>query len=122
MWLWWGDAAAAAFISLEIVRDGWHNIRQVVGDLMDEAPTVMDQRDLEVLPTKLREAAARLPWIGRAAVRLRELGRVLTGEVFVVPRPGTADLVGQVGRANVRSLTGTLWDKTHDGICSLHTL
>jgi cation diffusion facilitator family transporter len=98
---WWGDAAAAAFISLEIVRDGWHNIRQVVGDLMDEAPTVMDHRDLEDLPAKLQEAARQMPWVERAAVRLREQGRVLTGEVFVVPRPGNIDLVREVEHARV---------------------
>jgi cation diffusion facilitator family transporter len=96
---WWGDAAAAAFISLEIVRDGWHNIRQVVGDLMDEAPTVMDHRDLERLPRRLRDAAARLSWVDRAAVRLREQGRVFTGEVFVVPRAGTPDLLDRLDAA-----------------------
>ena len=96
---WWGDAAAAAFISLEIVRDGWHNIRQVVGDLMDEAPTVMDCRDLEPLTRKVRESAQQLPWVERAAVRLREQGRALTGEVFVVPRAATQNLTLQLEAA-----------------------
>jgi cation diffusion facilitator family transporter len=96
---WWGDAGAAAFISLEIVRDGWKNIRQVVADLMDEAPTIMDQQDLEPLPGKLRDMARQLPWVERAAVRLREQGRTLTGEVFVVPRAGTPDLARQLDAA-----------------------
>ena len=98
--LWWGDAAAAAFISLEIVRDGWQNVRQVVGDLMDEAPTIMDRRELESLPGKVAQAAEQLPWVERAAVRLREQGRVLSGDVFVVPRPGTADLVARIEEAS----------------------
>jgi divalent metal cation (Fe/Co/Zn/Cd) transporter len=96
---WWGDAAAAAFISLEIVRDGWHNIRQVVGDLMDEAPTVMGRRELEPLTQRVRETAGQLPWVERAAVRLREQGRALTGEVFVVPRLATEDLTHQLEAA-----------------------
>jgi cation diffusion facilitator family transporter len=96
---WWGDAGAAAFISIEIVRDGWHNVRQVIGDLMDEAPTVMEKRELEALPRKLQQTAERMPWVERAAARLREQGRVLTGEVFVVPKPDTTDLVSHLESA-----------------------
>jgi len=83
---WWGDAAAAAFISVEIVRDGWHNVRQVIGDLMDESPTVMGKSELEDLPGKVKRAAECLPWVDRAAVRLREHGHAITGDVIVVPR------------------------------------
>ena len=101
--LWWGDAAAAAFISVEIVRDGWDSVRQVVRDLMDESPTVLGEHELEDLPTRLKHAAERLGWVERAAVRLREQGHVLTGDVFVVPRDGAvasgAELVAHVGRA-----------------------
>jgi divalent metal cation (Fe/Co/Zn/Cd) transporter len=95
---WWADAAAAAFISLGVVRDGWHNVRQVIADLMDESPSVLGEHELEPLPARMREAAERLPWVERAMVRLREHGRLLTGEVFVVPRDD-ADLVGRLARA-----------------------
>ena len=87
---WWGDAAAAAFISLEIVRDGWHNVRQVIGDLMDEAPTKLGKKELDDVPARIREAARALPWVSDAGVRLREHGHAMTGEVFVVPRDGAA--------------------------------
>jgi cation diffusion facilitator family transporter len=83
---WWGDAAAAAFISLNIVRDGWVNLRQVVADLMDETPTKLGGQELETLPQRVREAAETIPWVQQAAVRLREHGHVTAGEVFVVPR------------------------------------
>lgn len=83
---WWGDAAAAAFISVEIVRDGWKNMRQVIGDMMDESPTRLAKRELESLPGTLRDAARRASWVEEAAVRLREHGHTVTGEVFVVPR------------------------------------
>jgi cation diffusion facilitator family transporter len=85
---WWGDAAAAAFISLNIVHDGWHNLRQVLGDLMDEMPSKIGMNELEALPKKLCDAAKRLDWVETAAVRLREQGHIVTGEVFVVPRDG----------------------------------
>jgi divalent metal cation (Fe/Co/Zn/Cd) transporter len=83
---WWGDAVSAAFISLEIIRDGWMNVRQVIGDMMDESPTKLGTKELELLPGRVRDAACRLPWIEEAAVRLREHGHTVTGEVFVVPR------------------------------------
>lgn len=85
---YWGDSAAAALISLSILNDGWRNLRQVIGDLMDESPSVFGETHaLEDLPTRLRDAAERFDWVERAGVRLREQGHVLTGEVFVVPRP-----------------------------------
>jgi cation diffusion facilitator family transporter len=97
---WWGDAATAAFISIGIVRDGWHQLRQVLGDLMDEAPTKLGGKELEDLPAKIKDAAERLPWVRQAAVRLREHGHVLSGEVFVVPRDGTDDLVTRADDAS----------------------
>jgi cation diffusion facilitator family transporter len=97
--LWWGDAVAAGLISLAIVYDGWINLRQVLADLMDETPTELGSHDEhETLPRKLKDAAERLDWVEKAAVRLREHGRVLTGNVFVVPR-GREVLVARVERA-----------------------
>src|SRR5256885_11823018 len=56
---------------------------------MDESPTMLGRaRKLEELPEQLRAAAQELDWVDRAAVRLREQGRLLTGEVFIVPRDG----------------------------------
>ena len=96
--LWWGDAAAAAFISLQLIRDGWMNVRGVVADLMDEAPTQMGKRDLERLPEQLARAAEALPWVRQAEAHLREHGHALTGEVFVVPRE-PSPLVRQLAEA-----------------------
>jgi divalent metal cation (Fe/Co/Zn/Cd) transporter len=59
--LWWADSAAAALISLDILKDGAQNLRRAVADLMDETPITVDE------------------------VRLREEGQVYFGEAFVVP-------------------------------------
>jgi cation diffusion facilitator family transporter len=96
---WWGDAVAAALISSTIIYDGWHNMRQVIGDLMDESPTEIGAHELEDLPARIKERAERLPWVETAAVRLRESGHVLNGEVFVVPRD-ERDLVTRVEEAS----------------------
>ena len=100
--LWWGDAVAAALISVEIVVDGWKNIRQVIGDLMDESPTKLAKHELEPLPARLRDEACRLPWVKDAAARLREHGHTVTGEIFVVPQVNgmsAAQLVEATDRA-----------------------
>jgi len=81
---WWGDAAAAAFIAVEIVHDGWMNTRLIIGDLMDESPTKMGDHKLEEITAKVRDHIEQLGWVSSAGVRLREHGRALTGEVFVV--------------------------------------
>jgi cation diffusion facilitator family transporter len=83
---WWGDAVAAGFISINIIRDGIRNLREVVADLMDEAPTELGGTDPEDLPQRIARAAEERDWVSQAAVRLREQGHVLNGEVFVVPR------------------------------------
>jgi cation diffusion facilitator family transporter len=84
--LWWADAAAAALISVEIIHDGWMNMRLVLGDLMDEAPTIMGSYEMEDITDKVRSHIEEMPSVATAGVRLREHGRALTGEVFVVPR------------------------------------
>ena len=83
---WWGDAAAAAFISLEIIRDGFENIKQVIADLMDESPTKLGDHELEGLPGRAREEVEKLEWVKAAGVRMREQGHAVTSTVFVVPR------------------------------------
>ena len=95
---WWADAAAAAFISIEIVHDGWINLRLVLGDLMDETPTKMGEKELEDVTDKVRLRVESLADVAVAAVRLREHGRALTGEVFIVPRDhaDVVDLVSDV--------------------------
>jgi cation diffusion facilitator family transporter len=109
--LWWGDAAAALFISFEIIRDGKFSIRLVLGDLMDESPTRLDDDELESLPTRLRRAAEEIEWVERAGVRLREHGHAVTGEIFLVPRH-TDGVVGQLGPAGDR-LRAVDW-RLHD--------
>jgi len=96
--MWWADAAAAAIISLQIVHEGWQSLLQVVGDLMDEAPTKLGTHDLEELPGRVKAAIERLDWVREAAVRLREHGHLVTGEVFVVPH-SDAGLVGEIESA-----------------------
>lgn len=108
---WWGDAGAAAFISINMIRDGAHNLKQVIADLMDETPTQMGSSELETLPGRLKDAAEALPWVASARVRLREHGRALTGDVYLVPHDDQG-LVHRLEEAS-EQLTAIDW-RLHD--------
>jgi cation diffusion facilitator family transporter len=84
--LWWADAVAAIFISLDIVHDGWKNVRASVHDLMDARPRRHDAREFHPIVDRIEDELRKLDWIEDGAVRLREEGHVFTGEVLVVPR------------------------------------
>lgn len=110
--LWWADAVAAIIISADIVRDGVRTTRTAVADLVDRRPrTVTDDRP-HPLPTRLTELALARPWVTDAWIRLREEGHVFVGEVLVVPRPGTEDLVDRLDELG-RLLRDADW-RMHD--------
>ena len=121
---WWGDAVAAVIISLNIIHDGWHNLKQVLGDMMDENPTRLGSQELEDLPARIRAAAERLDWVREAAVRLREQGHVVSGEVFVVPHESKSagreltDLIGEAS-AHLRTLDWRLYSLTISPVSSI---
>jgi cation diffusion facilitator family transporter len=83
---WWADSAAAAFISYEIIGDGWENLRNSVEQLMNKRPTQVESKEPDPTPQKVSDALERLPWVQEARVRLREDGDVFVGEAFIIPR------------------------------------
>lgn len=83
--LWWADAAAAAFISLDILHDGYKNLKAVVSDLMDSRPKTVDDKAIDPLPARTETELKKLRWVRDASARFREEGHVYNGEVFVVP-------------------------------------
>lgn len=82
---WWADSVAAILISLDIVRDGWKNLRAAVGDLMGERATCYDSNEPHPLIESLRAELIGLDWVHEARVRVREQGHVFQVEAFVVP-------------------------------------
>jgi cation diffusion facilitator family transporter len=81
---WWADPVAAGVISIDIVKDGFQNVKRVVQDLMDQSPTTVDGERSDIVE-RARAALLVLSWIRDAQVRLREEGHVFTGEAFIVP-------------------------------------
>ena len=98
--LWWADAVAALFISVDIVHDGWRNVRAAVHDLMDARPRRHDAREYHPIVERMNAEVNGCDWVERGAVRLREEGHVFTGEVMVVPRDAAlADGAGLMEQA-----------------------
>ena len=83
--IWWADAAAAALISVDILYDGYKNLKQAVVDLMNQEPKTVNNQETDPLINLVREHLARKTWIREVRVRLREEGHIYMGEAFVIP-------------------------------------
>jgi len=84
--VWWLDGAAAVFISLGIIFDGFRNTRSAVVDLMDQRATTHDDKFPHPLAGRITALLRSMRWVADAAVRMRDQGQVFHIEVFVVPR------------------------------------
>jgi cation diffusion facilitator family transporter len=83
--LWWADAVAAIAISLDILHDGVRYMRESISDLMDESPKKHDESDFDPVIEEVKSAVASTSWVKEGAVRLREHGHLIAGNVLVVP-------------------------------------
>ena len=94
---WWADSVAAGIISLDIVHDGFKNLKRVIADLMDQQPTEVDGEQSKV-PLRVREALRALPWVVAVDLRMREEGHIFAGEVFLTVTD-TADMPAKLEEA-----------------------
>ena len=94
--LWWADSAAALFIAVSILKDGFDNIRTAAAELLDGTPRELEGSDVSQEARRL-EQHLRERWPG-AAVRTRESGRYIFATVEGVEPPATippaAELMG----------------------------
>jgi cation diffusion facilitator family transporter len=84
--LWWADAVAAIFISVDIVHDGWRNVRAATGSLMDKRPQLVDGSAVDPLPARVETEMKKLDWVADVRVRIREEGHLFIGDITVVPK------------------------------------
>lgn len=82
--LWWADSAAAAFISINVIKDGVTHLRQGVMNLLDQRPTDAEKNQPLQIDRKLQDALEQDEAVKAVDVRLRGEGPYISGEVFVV--------------------------------------
>jgi cation diffusion facilitator family transporter len=83
--LWWLDGAAALFISIGIVWDGWRNSRAAIRDLIDQRARTEDDARPHPLIVRIANRVEEFGWVRESAVRMRDMGQVFHVEIFVVP-------------------------------------
>jgi cation diffusion facilitator family transporter len=98
---WWADALAGAFISYEIINDGWQALKNSTFQLMDMHPTTVDEKEPDEIIEKVKKEVESTPWVRDSSVRLREMGDLISGEAFVVP-DDEASLLEKLGEAGER--------------------
>lgn len=96
--IWWADSAAAIFISLDIIKDGFKNVKAAVSDLMDRRPKTVDDSAIEPIIERVRNELGSLDWVDEAQVRLWTAGHVYFGDAQVVPSDERG-LVDKIDRA-----------------------
>ncbi len=94
--LWWADGAAAIIVAVDIIRDGWKNLRDAVRDLMDSRATQYDGTDPDPLHQEVVDTLLAATWVDEAECRARDLGHVLHIEAFVVPVDGHVPSLSQI--------------------------
>lgn len=95
---WWMDYAAALLISADIIKDGLQNTRSAVLDLIDRRATTFDSDRPHPVIARIPEAIGALPWVRHCSCRVRNMGRRLYVDLFVVPHSGQVS-VEQVEQA-----------------------
>jgi divalent metal cation (Fe/Co/Zn/Cd) transporter len=98
--IWWADATAAIFISVEVMRDGARNTKAAVSDLMARRPRTVDDRAIEPIAARMENELRSLDWVQDADVRLRSAGHVCIGDAEVVPNDesGLVEKIDQATR------------------------
>ena len=95
MGFWWADAVAAGLIGLDVLKDGWRNLRISVAELLDGAPRKLGSAERQHLADRVQKGID-----GAPVVKLREAGRylhvVIGDDDELLPDPERAkELVGE---------------------------
>jgi len=99
---YWADSVIAGLLSIDILHDGFKNLKQATFDLMNETPKTVSHREEDPVTQQLHDLLAGLDWIKEVKVRLREEGRVFYGEALIVPKE-VPDLVTKIKEATTKA-------------------
>lgn len=89
---WWADAAAALFIAVSVLKDGFANLKNATRDMLDSRPETTQRASADPLAGRIRSAVGALEWVERCDPRLHEEGMRVSGVVLVEPQHGELSL------------------------------
>lgn len=109
---WWGDAAAALIISLDIMRDGWKNVARSLSDVMDHHPVDLESDKEDPIVAAVHRAVRALPFVAEEGLLMREHGRYLYAEIFIKPNDQMPAVTG-ASREVRATVTALEWRLQH---------
>ncbi|MDP1604236.1 MAG: cation transporter [Legionella sp.] len=83
---WWADAAVGILISIDIMKDGYCNLKQSVLDLLDEVPKMLGKDKTDPLIGEVRSMIKREKWVESVNLRFRDEGHIFFGDIFIIPK------------------------------------
>ena len=112
MGFWWADAVAAILISLDILEDGYKNLKGSLSSMMDSVPKSLGEGEAHPVPGLVTAKLLELGWVKEVGNRTREEGHVFQVDAFVVPVD--ADAVTATDLIAAREACLDLHWKIHD--------
>ena len=109
---WWGDAAAALIISLDIMRDGWTHVARSLSDVMDHHPVDLESGKEDPIVAAVQRTLHALPFVADARLLMREHGRYLYAEIFITPNAHMPS-VTEASREVRAAVTALEWRLQH---------
>lgn len=103
---WWADAVTGILISLDIMKDGFSNLKQSTLDLLNEIPKTIDTNKTDPLISQVKSLIKKENWVKSVTLRFRDEGHVFFGDIIIVPKQN------EVSAENINTL--------HDKIIKHH--
>src|SRR4051812_30829304 len=95
---YWADSVIAGILSLDIIYDGFKNLKQASFDLMNEMPKTVSHQEEDPVTQQLHDLLSGMDWVKDVKIRLREEGHIFYGEALIIPEEGS-DLIPKLNEA-----------------------
>ena len=110
--VWWADAIAAIIISVDIIQDGYQNLRGSLTSMVEATPKTLGTSEPHPVPALVNARLAQLPWVREVGNRTREEGQYFYVDAYVVPH--RANEVTAAELIDARELCQNAHWKIHD--------
>jgi cation diffusion facilitator family transporter len=82
---WWADSVAAIIICIDVLHDGYTNLKEATLDLMNQTPKTVEEKKTDPIFQRIKIEIEKEVWVKEVRVRFRQEGHVYFGEAFIIP-------------------------------------